>query len=170
LLKSLKFFDDLRRVVYTDTFYPSATSPATQDQFVLAERDFKDWATCFADFDSKLDGYLPRHTFRGMFWTSITLRHRWRVVSASQVPNQRTQSHGTPRSSRSNSTSTLASRDKQSMTDEESTETVITEESDLEMKLADSEAKFKVLTELNPVGMYYLSPSGDILYCNDMCT
>lgn len=42
------------------------------------------------------------------------------------------------------------------------------EESDLSKQLADSESKFKVLTELNPVGMYYLSPDGNILYCNDM--
>lgn len=43
------------------------------------------------------------------------------------------------------------------------------EESDLSKQLADSESKFKVLTELNPVGMYYLSPEGNILYANDMC-
>lgn len=49
-----------------------------------------------------------------------------------------------------------------------SAETVLSEESELEMMLADSESKFKVLTELNPVGMYYLSPEGNILYCNDM--
>jgi hypothetical protein len=48
-------------------------------------------------------------------------------------------------------------------------DTPVFEETELEMKLADSEAKFKVLTELNPVGMYYLSPDGGILYCNDMC-
>lgn len=43
------------------------------------------------------------------------------------------------------------------------------EESELLRQLADSESKFRVLTELNPIGMYYLSPDGNILYCNDMC-
>ncbi len=43
------------------------------------------------------------------------------------------------------------------------------DETDVSRKLADSESKFKTLTELNPVGMYYLNPAGDILYCNDMC-
>lgn len=39
---------------------------------------------------------------------------------------------------------------------------------DLSKQLADSELKFKVLTELNPVGIYYLSPEGDVKYANDM--
>lgn len=39
---------------------------------------------------------------------------------------------------------------------------------DLSKQLADSESKFKVLTELNPVGIYYLNPAGDLKYANDM--
>jgi PAS domain-containing protein len=101
-----------------------------------------------------------------MFWTSSTLRGRWRVISASQVPNQRMQSHGTPRSSRS--TSSRTSYDTAGETSD-SEAPVQTPELDLSIQLAQSESKFRVLTELNPVGMYYLNPKGDILYCNDMC-
>ena len=158
----------MRKIVYTDTFYPPLASPtATPDPIFTAEREFKEWATYFKNFDSSEDGYLPRHTFRGMFWTSTTLRGRWRVVSASQVPNQRKQSHGTPRSSRSNSRSTSSSRSKTLSSEGE--ESVESEETELEKQLADSMSKFRVLTEMSPVGMYYLSPTGDILYCNDMC-
>jgi PAS domain S-box-containing protein len=42
------------------------------------------------------------------------------------------------------------------------------EKMDLEEQLADSMSKFRVLTELNPVGMYYLTPGGNIEYANDM--
>jgi PAS domain-containing protein len=106
-------------------------------------------------------------TLSGMYWTSATLECRWRVISASQVPNQRRQSHGTPRSNRSTSRSTSTSKSLASeVLDPES----VSEESNLSKQLADSESKFRVLTELNPVGMYYLSPDGNILYANDMCT
>ncbi len=166
--KSLKFFDQLRKIVYTDTFYPPLISPtSTPDPFIAAEIEFKEWATYFKDFDSSQDGYLPRHTFRGMFWTSTTLRGRWRVISASQVPNQRKQSHGTPRSSRSNSRSNSSTRSRTLSSEGEDSN--VSEETELERQLADSMSKFKVLTEMSPVGMYYLSPAGDILYCNDMC-
>jgi len=160
--KSLRFFDDLRNVVLAESFFPSP-SPSTSsavsslDTNAIAEAEFKDWATCLSDFDS--DGYLPRHTFRGMYWTCAALRHRWRVISASQVPHQRRQSHGTPRSSsRSTSRSTSSTR-----------EPLDPEEADLTKRLADEKSKFEVLTNLNPVGMYYLSPDGNIVYANDMC-
>jgi len=39
---------------------------------------------------------------------------------------------------------------------------------DLSRQLADSESKFRMLTELNPVGIYYMTPDGDIKYANDM--
>jgi PAS domain-containing protein len=172
--KSLRFFDDLRNVVLAETFYPSNLSPTLlQDTQATADTEFREWSTSVPDFDSSTDGYLPRHTFRGMFWTSCTLRGRWRVISASQVFNQSRQSHGTPRSSRSNSRSTSDSRSvvKESLSPVSgaSTEVPVFDESELEKQLADSESKFKVLTELNPVGMYYLSPDGNIIYCNDMC-
>lgn len=171
--KSLRFFDDLRTVVLAETFYPSSSTPTSaQEAQAAADAEFKDWATSVPEFDSSTDGYLPRHTYRGMFWTSCTLRGRWRVISASQVPNQRKQSHGTPRSSRSNSRSTSASTATikgLSPVSGASIETLVFDESELEKQLADSESKFKVLTELNPVGMYYLSPDGNIIYCNDMC-
>jgi len=99
----------------------------------------------------------------GMFWTSVTLQCRWRIISASQVPNQRRQSHGTPRSNSSRSTSRSTET-----SDRIDVENAL-EESRLSEQLADSESKFRVLTELNPVGMYYLSPDGNILYANDMC-
>ncbi|KAH6666918.1 hypothetical protein B0J14DRAFT_192208 [Halenospora varia] len=153
--KSLRFFDSLRNVVLAETFYPTPSNPsdpslppASQEPTPLglsslAEVEFREWATSVCDWDGYAGGYLPRHTFRGMYWSSATLRNRWRVISASQVPNQSRQSHGTPKSN-------------------------TTEEDSLQQQLADSESKFKVLTELNPVGMYYLSPDGNILYANDM--
>ncbi|KAH8649611.1 hypothetical protein BGZ60DRAFT_196731 [Tricladium varicosporioides] len=164
--KSLRFFDSLRKVVLAETFYPtppvsSDPSPPSQGFSSLAEVEFREWATSVCDWDGYADGYLPRHTFRGMYWSSATLRKRWRIISASQVPNQRRQSHGTPRSSRSSSRSTSTSRSSACDTD-------TTEEDSLQQQLADSESKFRVLTELNPVGMYYLSPDGNILYANDM--
>lgn len=133
------------------------------------------------DFDSSKDGYLPRHQFLGMYWSSVTLRKKWRTVSASQVPSQLKKSHGTPRMVRSRSTS-KSSMGSSTVRPSPSSETTAQEdgddgeeedddesESDLSKQLADSMSKFKVLTELNPVGMYYLSPDGNILYCNDMC-
>src|SRR5689334_5958429 len=113
--KSLRFFDDLRNIVLAETFFPTpspsvASSIVLQDANTTAESEFKDWATSLSELDSSTDGYLPRHTFRGMFWTCATVRNRWRVISASQVPNQRRQSHGTPKSSRSTSRSTSSSR------------------------------------------------------------
>jgi len=157
--KAFKFFDDLRNLINAETYYPTPNSitvppsPLTETALLVAE--FKEWAT----EDSATDGYLPRHTFRGMLWSSTMLRDRWRVISASQVPHQRRQNHGSPRSSLPNSRSSSRSRI--------STDGV--DEADLKNQLADSMSKFRVLTELNPVGMYYLSPDGDILYCNDMC-
>jgi PAS domain-containing protein len=168
--RSLRFFDELRNVIEAETFYPSTMSQSTKSQEAMAaaDADFKDWATSVPSFDGSTDGYLPRYTYRSMFWTSCTLRGRWRVVSASQVPNQRRPSHGTPRSSRSTSRSTSASTNNSAAT--ELTEPdLLPEELNLTRQLADSESKFRVLTELNPVGMYYLSPDGNILYCNDMC-
>jgi PAS domain-containing protein len=169
--RSLRFFDDLRNVIEAETFYPPTSRPPTKQQeaAAAADADFKAWSTSVPNFDGSTDGYLPRHAFRGMYWTSSTLRGRWRVVSGSQVPKQRNPSHGTtPRSSRSTSrsieTSTGASASTE-MTDSD----LLPEELTLNQKLADSESKFRVLTELNPVGMYYLNPKGDILYCNDMC-
>ena len=157
--KAFKFFDDLRKNINAETYYPTpnsntvAASSLTESELLIAE--FKEWAT----EDSSTDGYLPRHTFRGMLWSSTMLRDRWRVISASQVPHQRRHNHGSPRSSLPNSRSSSHTRI--------STDGV--DESDLKNQLADSMSKFRVLTELNPVGMYYLSPDGDILYCNDMC-
>lgn len=159
--KSLRFFDELRGLIQADTFYPSpspslSSNSTLQDANAAAETDFKDWATSLTDLDR--DGYLPRHSYKGLSWTCATVRNRWRVISASRVPNQRTPSHGTPKSrSRSTSRSTSVSR-----------EPVDQEEVDLTKQLADSESKFKVLTELNPVGMYYLAPDGNLLYANDM--
>jgi PAS domain-containing protein len=157
--KSLKFFDVLRRVIHTDTYYPAITPRATVSAaLAAAEAEFKEWAVSMPDFDSELDGFMPRHEFKSMYWSGCTLRGRWRVISASQVPNQRRRSHGTPRTSRSRSSSV----------DRSSADTLTAEESELSRQLADSESKFRVLTELNPIGMYYLSPDGNILYCNDM--
>jgi PAS domain-containing protein len=165
--RSLRFFDELRNVIEAETFYPSRSQSPTKLQEATATADaaFKAWSTSVPNFDGSTDGYLPRHAFRGMYWTSSTLRGRWRVVSGSQVPNQHKPSHGTtPRSSRSTSrsieTSTAGSG---------SDPDTLPDELTLNQKLADSESKFRVLTELNPVGMYYLNPKGDILYCNDMC-
>lgn len=168
--RSLRFFDELRNVIEAEAFYPSRSQPPTKLQEATAAADaaFKAWSTSVPNFDGSTDGYLPRHAFRGMYWTSSTLRGRWRVVSGSQVPNQRKPSHGTPRSSRSTSrsieTSTAGSGSTE-LTDSD----ILPDELTLNQKLADSESKFRVLTELNPVGMYYLNPKGDILYCNDMC-
>jgi hypothetical protein len=107
---SLRFFDDLRKVVSAETFFPpplSLTSSNQQESIIAAELEFKEWATSSSGFNSSTDGYLPRFTFHGMFWTCTTLRDRWRVVSASQVPNQLRRSHETlSRSSRSTSRST----------------------------------------------------------------
>lgn len=163
--KSLKFFDGLRKVINAETFYPSLASSAPSSGALAAkEAEFKEWATSMPDFDSDLDGFMPRYEFKNMYWTCCTLRARWRVISASHVFNQRRKSHGTPRSSRSNSRSSS-----RSLSSDRSNDTMSTEESELSIKLADSESKFRVLTELNPIGMYYLSPDGNILYCNDMC-
>jgi PAS domain S-box-containing protein len=166
--KSLRFFDELRNVVLAETFFPSTLSPnGSPDSLGAADAEFKDWATGIANFDGSTDGYLPRHTFRGMFWTSCTLRSRWRVVSASQVPNQRRKSHGTPRSSRSTSRSTSTCTVRSSASERADLD-LHSVDFDLSKQLADSESKFKVLTELNPVGMYYLSPDGNVVYANDM--
>jgi PAS domain S-box-containing protein len=168
--KSLRFFDDLRKLVMAPTFYPaypeplspatssSASTPSAIGIRAALEAEFKEWATSLTGFDPEDDGYMPRHTFQGMYWTCVTLKNRWRVISASQVPNQRRQSHGTPKSS-SRSTSRSTSRTRECMD---------TDDMDLEQQLADSMSKFRVLTELNPVGMYYLSPDGNIVYANDM--
>jgi PAS domain-containing protein len=160
--KSLRFFDDLRNIVCAETFFP-AQSPSSnasgESNPVIsgpaAELNFKLWAT--SNIEDSSDGYLPRHTFRQMFWTCATLRSRWRVVSASQVPNQKQETPGSTKSTR----------------------TPLGEKSDpgyfhinevnLTKQLADSESKFRVLTELNPVGIYYLNPEGHMKYANDMC-
>jgi hypothetical protein len=109
--KSLRFFDDFRSVVYTETLFPapSSSSNASTDSpqdlnAAAAQSGFKSWATTHTE-----DGSLPRHTFRGMYWVCFTLKNRWRVVSASQIPNQPRQSCGTPRSSRFTLRSTTTS-------------------------------------------------------------
>lgn len=170
--KSLRFFDDLRNVVYAETFYPAqspssnASTESSSDQGRPAdELSFKTWAT--GRIDDSNDGYLPRHTFRNMFWTCATLRNRWRVVSASQVPNQRRESHGTPKSSRATSRSATSTADHSEDKSEDACR--LPEEAKLSKKLADSELRFRVLTELSPVGMYYLTPDGNMEYANDMC-
>lgn len=170
--RSLRFFDELRAVVEVETFYPSNRAPPRtklQETGAAADASFKAWATSVPNFDGSTDGYLPRHTFRSMYWTSSTLRGRWRVVSASQVPNQRKPSHGTPRSNRSISRSTASSSTTLTSITEVDQEMLPPKEMTIKEQLEDSESKFRVLTELNPVGMYYLSPDGNILYCNDMC-
>ncbi|KAG4420373.1 hypothetical protein IFR04_006485 [Cadophora malorum] len=172
--KSLRFFDSIRNVVCAETFYPPVSEyNPSQVTSAAAEREFREWAMTMPNFDSSKDGYLPRHQFLGMYWSSVTLRKKWRVVSASQVPSQLKKSHGTPRliRSRSNSRSSVGSSTvRPSPISDAAPEDAIVddEESELSKQLADSELKFKVLTELNPVGMYYLSPDGNILYCNDM--
>lgn len=37
-------------------------------------------------------------------------------------------------------------------------------------EVADGESRFKAMTELNPLGMYYISPLGEVLYANETCT
>lgn len=165
--KSLRFFDDLRNIIQADTFYPSpspslASSHTSQEASAIAETEFKDWATSLTDLDR--DGYLPRHSFKGLSWSCASVRGRWRVISASQVPSQRKPSHGTPKfKTRTTSRSTSRNRMPPEPEDEPDDE-----ELDLTKQLADSMSKFKVLTELNPVGMYYLSPGGNMEYANDM--
>ncbi|KAK0124012.1 hypothetical protein ONS95_008999 [Cadophora gregata] len=173
--KSLRFFDSLRNVVCAETFYPNISeSTPSQVTSAASEREFREWAMTMPNFDSSVDGYLPRHQFLGMYWSIVTLQKKWRVVSASQVPSQLKKSHGTPRlirtRTRSDSRSSVESSTvRQSPVSEATPEDTIMdeEESNLSKQLADSESKFKVLTELSPVGMYYLSPDGNILYCND---
>jgi hypothetical protein len=60
--------DDLRKVIYADTFYPPTVSAPTKSQQASATADakFKQWATSVPNFDSATDGYRPRHTFRGV--------------------------------------------------------------------------------------------------------
>ncbi|KAJ5050835.1 uncharacterized protein L3040_002704 [Drepanopeziza brunnea f. sp. 'multigermtubi'] len=175
--KSLRFFDSIRNVVCAETFYPKVSQPMPQQVSVAAtERKFKEWVMTMPNFDGSKDGYLPRHQFLGMYWSSATLRQQWRVVSASQVPFQRKKAHGAPCMTRSRSSSRSSAYSKakpsfyteRSLSDERSPSeySMIDDESELSKQLADSESKFKVLTELNPVGMYYISPDGDILYCN----
>ncbi|KAI9047233.1 hypothetical protein LZ554_008687 [Drepanopeziza brunnea f. sp. 'monogermtubi'] len=169
--KSLRFFDSIRNVVCAETFYPTVSQPMPQQVSVAAaERKFKEWVMTMPKFDGSKDGYLPRHQFLGMYWSSATLRQQWRVVSASQVPFQRKKAHGTPCMTRSRSSSRSSAYCKAEpgfYTEHSPSEDVmIDDESELSKQLADSESKFKVLTELNPVGMYYISPDGNILYCN----
>lgn len=170
--KSLRFFDDLRNVVCAEAFYPAqspasnASNESSSDHGHLAdELSFKIWAT--SRIEDSNDGYLPRHTFRNMFWSCATLRNRWRVVSASQVPNQRRESHGTPRTSRATSRIVLSTAEHSE--DKSGHASGLLEEARLSKKLADAESRFRVLTELNPVGMYYLTLDGNIEYANDMC-
>ena len=172
--KSLRFFDDLRNTLCAETFYPEqslsskAPTESTPDHgFSPADLAFKDWAV--SRVEDPNDGYLPRHTFRDLFWTCSTLRNRWRVVSASQVPNQRRESHGTPSFSRAASRSVPSVTDISPSEDKVKPEYILPGEAKLSQKLADTESRFRVLTELNPVGMYCLSPDGTLEYANDMC-
>jgi hypothetical protein len=171
--KSLRFFDDLRKVLCAETFYPAqspssnaSTESSSNNGSLAADLSFKAWAT--SRIEDSNDEFLPRHTFRDMFWTCSTLRNRWRVVSASQVPNQRRESHGTPKFSHAVSRSAPSITDPSPSDDKPEPEFRLPEK-ELSMKLADTESRFRVLTELNPVGMYYLSPDGTIEYANDMC-
>ena len=36
-------------------------------------------------------------------------------------------------------------------------------------EVADGESRFKAMTELNPLGMFYITPEGKILYANERC-
>ncbi|KAL8918100.1 MAG: hypothetical protein Q9208_007540 [Pyrenodesmia sp. 3 TL-2023] len=40
----------------------------------------------------------------------------------------------------------------------------------LSRQVADGEARFKIMTETNPAGMFYISPQGEVLYANDTST
>lgn len=39
----------------------------------------------------------------------------------------------------------------------------------LSRQLVEGEARFKIMTETNPAGMFYLSPLGEVIYANDTC-
>lgn len=168
--KSLRFFDELRAVITAETFFPSAYGPSAtpaQDALTQAELDFKEWCFTLPSARGPNEGYLQRHLYRELVWTCCTLRQRWKVISASQAPHQvrgASRLSGTT-SSRSRSTSASTIRSSESGRSDIDISTV---DADLSKQLADSESKFKVLTELNPVGIYYLSPEGDLKYANDM--
>jgi hypothetical protein len=152
--KSMRFFDELRTIINTDTYYPPTPMPPSSPsgsssssstlQDVESEVDFKEWATKENPQDGIADTFLNSYTFRGLLWTSTTLRNRWRIISASQVPNQRKRSQ----SSRSNSVPLTPSP----LTDSERSLTSL-DELDLPAQLAEARRRFKVLTEMSPVGM-----------------
>lgn len=170
--KSLRFFDDLRRLVMPGTYFPASSSPTLSipnDPAILhAELEFKEWATNSSGHHGLNNSYLPRHSFPGMFWNCTPLRGHWRIINTSIIPNQRRQSNNLSKSSRSTSRSTTAPTASASLTSMSDMDASAIEEVDLSKQLAESESKFRVLTELNPVGMYWLNPAGNILYCNDM--
>jgi hypothetical protein len=58
--------DDLRKVIYAETFYPPTVGTKLQQANATADAKFKQWATSVPNFDSAADGYRPRHTFRGV--------------------------------------------------------------------------------------------------------
>lgn len=170
--KSLRFSDNLRKALYGETVFPapSPSSNASPDSrhdlsAAAAESDFKSWAT--THIEDWNDGYLPPHAFRSLVWVCSTLRNRWRVVSASQVPSQQAQSHGTSRFNQSTSRSTNVSMS--SVSNSPGADSLHSEEANLLKQLADSEAKLRILTELNSVGIFYLSPAGNVVYANDTC-
>ena len=39
----------------------------------------------------------------------------------------------------------------------------------LSKRVVEGEARFRIMTETNPGGMFYLSPVGEVLYANDTC-
>ncbi|RDW71506.1 hypothetical protein BP6252_08069 [Coleophoma cylindrospora] len=161
--RSLRFFDDLRNAILPTQ---NASSSAPPDE--AATMNFREWAMSIIHPD-EFDGYLPGHTFHGLYWTCATLRSRWRIVSASHVPN-RGQAQVTPRSARPRGDSAPKSLSPPMVPVDLGNPSNHAMLSDKEFwaQIAASEAKFKVLTELNPVGMYYLTPAGNIVYANDM--
>ena len=42
-------------------------------------------------------------------------------------------------------------------------------QAELSRQVVEGEARFKIMTETNPAGMFYLSPLGEVVYANDTC-
>lgn len=160
--RSFRFFDDLRNVVlHHHTASPSAPP---DDKATIA---FRQWAMSTMD---GIDRYLPGHTFRDLYWTCSTMRGRWRIVSASHVPS-RGPTQVAPRSARPRTNSAPKSVPSSTvpMDSDNASKHAMPAKKEFWKQIAAGGPKFKVLTELNPVGMYCLTPAGNIVYANDIC-
>lgn len=126
---------------------PSAASVSfeNENEALTDLAGFREWVAGSEDSCPPRNSY---YYFRGMLWTSITLRGRWRVVAVNSILTQ-----PPPHA--------LTNDSPLEYSDDSDTKSIAQPESRLE--------NFKEFADIIPFGMCILSVDGGIIYANEAC-